>query len=668
MLNEAKIKKRIRQLQEQINYHNNRYYNLDTPEISDFDYDVLVKELEYLEQQYPQLKQPDSPTSVIGAGASENFAKVRHIIPMISLSNCYSLQEVTEFDTRIKNLLVKDVSNLKPVEYFCELKIDGLAVSLVYINGTLERGITRGDGEIGEDVTQNIKTIKDIPLKITYKEPLEIRGEVYLEKQQLENINKEREKIDLPLFANTRNAAAGSLRQLDPEVVAVRNLRFFGYYVVNAGSIGIDSQEQSFAFLKKYNFKTNPQVLLCRDLPQVFAFCNEWAEKKDDLRYEIDGVVVKVNNLQYQDVLGMTAKSPRWAIAYKFTAEQAKTIIKDIVFQVGRQGTITPVAMFDPVKIAGATVSKATLHNQDFIEEKGVSIGDEVVVKRAGEVIPEVVMVSHKNKAGKAVHFPHKCPVCSTPLISPEDQVAIICPNEECPGRVKAQILHAVSRDALNVDGLGEKMVEQLIRSHLIGKWPDLFKLTEKDLLGLERVGDKTIANLLQELNKAKKMPLKKVLYAMGIKFIGEKTADIIVEHISDYTDLFRMTVEEYLHIEGIGEKTARSLYDFFQDQHNRQLFELLKERGFTLQKVSQRLGNQLAGLTFVLTGSLENYSRSQIELAVKNHGGKVGNSVSKKTDYVLVGTEPGSKYDKAKKLNVKIISEKDFEALLKTS
>ncbi len=640
---------------------------MDCPEITDFEYDTLIKELEYLEANFPQFVVPNSPLHRLGGESREAFSRVAHLLPMMSLSNSYSLKELEEFDKRVKNELSKDVSVAQEIEYFCELKIDGLAISLIYERGELIRAVTRGDGSFGEDVTNNIRTIMDIPLMIEYEKNVELRGEIYLEKRQLDRINLEREKQNLAKFSNTRNAAAGTIRQLDPKIVAKRNLRFFSYFVAEPSKHNLKTQEEALSKIHSLGVKTNPYVKKCKSMQEVMEYITLWQTRKEELDYEIDGVVVKVNSFRFQELLRSTSKSPRWAIAYKYMAQEVKTSIKEVVFQVGRQGSITPVAFFDPVQVSGALVSKATLHNIDFIKEKNIGIGDEVVIKRAGEVIPEVVMVAHKPENSQPIIYPEVCPICGSKLVQEEGLVAIVCPNLACPGRLKAQLLHVVSRDVLYIEGLGEKLIGQLCDNGIVTSWLDIFSLSPQSFQGLERVGEKSISNILQEVQKAKSLPLEKVIYALGIKFVGEKTAQILAENIVTIEDLIAKQVNEYLSIEGVGEKTAQAIFDFFQNDDNRQLVIRLKELGFTMLNKTKKVSDKLVGNTFVITGTMHAHSREELEKIIGDNGGKVTGSVSKKTSFLVLGDDPGSKYTKAQALGVKVISEQELLKLVKS-
>lgn len=665
MVSDKKIEKRIKELISEINKHNKNYYDNDSPIITDFEYDTKVKELTYLEENYPHLVLGDSPLKKIGGTASSSFAKVEHSFPMLSLANSYSKQEIVDFDARVKKILAKEVDNFASLSYCCELKFDGLAISLIYNNGSFVRAITRGDGKVGEDVTENIKMIEDVPKKIAFKQNIEIRGEVYLKKEKLLQINEQRRSVGEEEFANARNAAAGTIRQIDSSIVAQRGLSFSPYIIVSATSYGLTKHSQSFDWLKKQGFIVNEHYLPNLDISEVIKYCEEWENKKDELSYEFDGVVIKVESFNFQELLGANMKTPKWAIAYKFSEEVAVTVLQDVFFQVGRLGTITPVAALKPVEISGAMVERATLHNSDFISEKGIAINDEVVIKRAAEVIPAVVMVSHRSKNSREIKFPVNCPVCNSKLEKEEDNVAVYCSNIKCKGRLKAHLTHVVSRDAFNIAGIGDKLIEQLVEKEIIRDWTDLFTLRYEQLINLERMGDKSVNNILSEINKAKSAGLAKIIYAMGIKHVGIRASELVALTVSSYEDLFDMSIEDLLKIEGIGEKTALFFKNFLDVQSTKNIFDFFKESGFDLSTSKNFNGSALIGKKVVITGSFKNYSRVEMTNLIKSNQGVVSGSVSKLTDYVVVGENPGSKLDKAKELGVRIISEDELEVML---
>ena len=665
MVSEKKIEKRIKELVSEIKEHNQRYYDKDSPVITDFEYDMKIKELAYLEDNFPHLVFADSPLNKVGGTVSASFQKVTHQVPMLSLANSYSKQEVIEFDSRVKRSLLKEVDELKELQYCCELKMDGLAVSLIYRDGLLYKGITRGDGKIGEDVTENIKRIEDIPVSISCKDELEIRGEVYLKRERLKQINEKRSLLGEAEFANARNAAAGTIRQLDSKIVEDRGLSFSPYYLVSAVSHGLKIHSEMFGWLKKQGFSINDNYLAQADLNQVIKFCEQWENKRGELAYDFDGIVIKVEDLLLQELLGSNMKTPKWAIAYKFVEEVATTILEDVIYQVGRLGTITPVAVLKPVEISGAMVERATLHNCDFVQQKGVAINDEVVVKRAAEVIPAVVMVSHQGENRKEIMFPINCPVCGTLLKQEDDNVAIYCPNQKCKGRLKAQLIHVVSRDAFNIGGIGDKLIEQLVEQEVVTDWLMLLGLDKDKLASLERMGDKSINNIIIQLENAKQVGLAKIVFAIGIKQVGYRSAELLSSSVSNYEDFFKMEVEDFIRIDGVGEKTAIFLKEFFDSERAAQIFNYFKENGFDLSIERDFKGSSLLGKKVVITGSFKNYSRSGMSDLIKAHQGVVSSSVSKNTDYVVVGENPGSKLQKANELSVSILSEEELEEML---
>ncbi len=665
MVNEKKIEKRIKELVSEIKEHNQRYYDADSPVITDFEYDIKVKELTYLEEHYPHLVFADSPLNNVGGSVSVSFQKVAHRLQMLSLANSYSKQDIIDFDLRVKRSLLKEVDEINDLQYCCELKMDGLAVSLIYKDGLLYKAITRGDGKIGEDVTENIKRIDDIPQSILCKDEVEIRGEVYLKKDRLLQLNEQRRLAGEAEFSNARNAAAGTIRQLDSKIVEDRGLSFSPYYLIATAGHSLKNHSQMFAWLIEQGFNVNENYLPNAELKQVIEFCEKWENKRDELDYDFDGIVIKVEDLLLQELLGSNMKTPRWAIAYKFSEEVANTILEDVLYQVGRLGTITPVAVLKPVELSGAIVERATLHNCDFVLEKGVAIYDEVVVKRAAEVIPAVVMVAHRSENRKEIVFPSICPICGTLLKQEEDNVAIYCPNLKCKGRLKAQLIHVVSRDAFNIGGIGEKLIEQLVERDIINDWIRLFDLDEEKLISLERMGDKSVNNILVQLEKARKIGLAGIIFAIGIKQVGYRSSELLASSVSSYEDFFQMQVEDFSGIDGIGEKTALFLKDFFESERALEIFEYFKGKGFILSSEKNFSGNNLLGKKLVITGSFKKYSRSEMSDLINAYQGTVSSSVSKNTDYVVVGENPGSKFQKAKDLGVAIISEEDLEEIL---
>jgi DNA ligase (NAD+) len=664
----ADIEKTIEKLRDEIRYHEYRYYVLDDPEISDAKFDELMRRLQELEKQHPELITPDSPTQRVGGKPAEEFAKVRHSAPMLSLDNTYSVEELRDFDRRVREL-----SGRERVAYVAELKLDGLSMALTYEDVVLTRALTRGDGITGEDVTQNVKTIRSVPLRIDSKKlevigrprKFEVRGEVIMTRKAFREANEQRERDGEPLFANPRNAAAGTIRQLDPRIVASRNLDMFIYYLLVNGRPPLKEHWEVLAALKKMGFKVNPYSRLVKSFDELIAYIQEMEHEREKLEYEIDGVVVKVNEVGLWEELGMTAKSPRWAIAYKYPAQQETTVVKDIRVQVGRTGTLTPVADLEPVNIGGVTVSHATLHNMDEIERLGVRIGDTVLVQRAGEVIPQVVKVTKHAPDGREFRMPKHCPVCGGNVVHVEGEVAYRCVNSACPAQLKESLLHFASRHAMNINGLGESLVDQLVDKGLVHDVADLYSLTEEQLVNLERMGRKSAQNLLAEIEKSKSNELARVIYAVGIRFVGERTAQLLAEHFGSMDSLEKATVEELCEVEEIGPKVAESIVGFFQEERNRDVIEKLRKAGLQFEQRKRKKGGPLEGKQFVLTGTLPNLSREEATRMIEEAGGRVTGSVSRKTDYVVVGADPGSKLDKARSLGIKTIDEAGLRKLL---
>ncbi len=663
-----KIKNKIEKLKEKIEYHNRKYYIEAMPEISDYEYDMMMKELIELEEKYPSLKTPDSPSQRVGGEPLEEFKTVVHKKQMLSLDNTYSADDLREFDNRIKKIT-------ENITYVVELKIDGVAIALHYENFILKSGATRGDGIRGDDVTSNIKTIRSIPLKINFKDKkfsnIEVRGEVYLLKKQLDIINNEREKNGESLFANTRNAAAGSLRLLDSKEVAKRKLNVFIYSLEDALNYGIKTQYEALEKLKESGFSVNPNIKLCKNIEEVIEFCNEWEKKRENLEYSIDGMVIKVNEFKKQEILGITSKSPRWAISYKFKAEQAKTKLYAITVQVGRQGTLTPVAELEPVKLAGTIVKRATLHNQEEIERKDIRIGDIVIIEKAGEIIPEVIRSVKEERTGKEKKFkmPQQCPVCGADVVKDEGGVLIRCDNLQCRAQLEGRILHFAERDAMNIEGLGKALVHQLVENNMVDDYGDLYSLDIFKLASLERMGQKSSENLLNQIEESKKRDLDNLIYALGIRNVGKHTAEIFVDNFSTLDELMTVKKEELLKIKEIGEIVAGSIINFFKRRDTEKVIEKLRKAGVNFKKSKSKVvKNILGGKVFIFTGELKSYSRQESSNMVKSLGGRVVSAISKNIDYVVAGNSPGSKYEKAKKLNLKIIDEKEFLDLIKKS
>lgn len=669
-MKDDEAKKRIENLRRQIQRHDRLYYVLDNPKISDRDYDLLMRELIELEKQNPSLISQDSPTQRVGGSPLSKFETVNHKIPLLSLDNALNKEELSDFDERAR----KGLDHTGQVEYVCELKIDGLAVSLIYEKGVFVKGATRGDGMHGEDITENLRTIKAIPLRLDENISIEVRGEVYLPLKEFYKLNEEREKDGEPVFANPRNAAAGSLRQLDPKVTAKRPLSMFCYgAVLNRSEIlNPKSQLDILETLKIYGFRINPNVKVCKGIEQVIKFCDEFEEKREKLDYEIDGIVVKVNDLESQKKLGTTMKSPRWAVAYKFPPQQKETTIESISVQVGRTGALTPVAHLKAVRLGGVTVKNATLHNEDEIARKDIRIGDHVIVQRAGDVIPQVVRVvkEKRDERAKIFHMPKHCPVCGGDVYREADEAALRCINSSCPAKLKESIRHFASRQAMDIEGIGEALADELVESGLVKDISDLYYLKKSDILKLERKADKSAENILAAIEASKARGLDRVVFALGIINVGRRAAELLAENFGDIDSLMNAGDDQLTSIEGIGPKIAASITAYFKDKHNHHLVERLRKAGVSLssKKLEVRSKGKLAGKTFVFTGTLAGMSREEAEAKIKALGGKATSSVSKKTDYVVAGTEPGSKYDKARKLGVKILAEQDFYSLLNNS
>ncbi len=659
-----RARKKIEKLRKEVAYHEKKYYVDNDPQISDYEFDTLVKELRELEERFPELATPDSPTRRVGEQPLEGFATVEHRTPMLSLDNCYNVEELKEFEERIQKILPEE-----RIAYVTELKIDGLGISAIYRDGRYSQAVTRGDGFRGDDVTVNVKTIKSMPLTIRDRREIEVRGEVYLPFPSFQKINQERLERGEPLFANPRNAAAGSLRLLDPKIVASRGLDVFLYYIFLEGKEE-ESQWKNLERLKELDFKTNPIVRRCSNLKEVIAFWEEWREKRDTLEYDVDGIVVKVNSTRQRQKLGYTAKFPRWAISFKFPARQATTRIKDIIVQVGRTGALTPVAIFDPVKLSGTTISRSTLHNEAEIRRKDIRIGDSVLIERSGDVIPKVVAVMHERRTGKEKKFifPARCPVCHSRTFRPDGEVISRCTNPSCPAKLRESLLHFASRRAMNIEGLGEALVDQLLEKKLVKGIPDLYSLEQEQLASLERMGPKSARNLLDEIEASKKRDLDRLVYALGIRHVGERTAMALASHFENLNSLTSASLEELTRVEDVGPKVAESVVFFFRQPENIELLRKLKAAGLNFSaKKEEREGEQfLLGLTFVLTGTLSTMTREEASEIIAKLGGSVSSSVSRKIDYVVVGESPGSKLAKARELGIATLGEKEFLSLVR--
>lgn len=667
-MNREQAKKRIEKLRKEINYHNWLYYVKSAPIISDAEFDKLMRELEELEKKYPDLITSDSPTQRVGVAPAKEFKKIKHIIPMLSLANAFSQKELFDWDKRIKRML--GLKEGDRIEYFSELKIDGVSISLIYENGRLKTGATRGDGFTGEEITQNVRTIKSIPLvlrdgweNLIKEKTLEVRGEVILFRDQFKKVNLERAKKGEPPFANPRNAASGSLRQLDPKITASRHLSSFMYYLARGGE-NYQTQKERIEVLAKLGFKIEPHYKLCRGIDEVWEFLEKAQELEKTLAYDCDGVVIKLNEIKLQEKLGFVARSPRWAIAYKFEPEAAETKVKNIIIQVGRTGLLTPVAVFEPIRVAGSVISRATLHNIEELAKKDVRIGDWVKIAKAGMVIPEVVEVIKSKRTGheKKFHVPKTCPMCGGKV--KKEGPLMRCLNKKCYAIRRNEVLHFVSRNAFNIEGIGPALVDQLFENDLISDAADLYSLTQDEFLSLERFAEKSAGNIYNSIQSRKEIELGKFLYALGILHIGEKTAFDLADHFGSLEKIKKANFEELNQIYGIGEKMAGSVYNYFHNPANLNFVKKLLKVGIKI--ITPKISKKLTGKTFVFTGALEKYSREQAEDIVRKLGGQASSSVSKNTDFVVIGKEPGSKLEKAKRLGVKIISEKEFEKIIK--
>ena len=667
----SKTGKEIESLRQEIRQHDYRYYVLGEPTISDFEYDLLMAKLVQLEKQYPELVTPDSPTQRVGGEPTKEFPTVTHEIPMLSLGNTYTQDELNEFEKRLKNAL-PDAS----FEYVTELKFDGIAVSLLYRDGRLIRGATRGDGERGDDITNNLKTIRSIPLALFHDKGLpsdiEVRGEVFMTKAGFEKLNRQQEKAEEKLFANPRNATAGTLKQQDPRIVASRPLEFSAYHLrilIRGRNPEIKTHFDGLHLLRKLGLPVSRHSALCRSMWKVMDYCMTWEEKREELPYEIDGVVIKVNAIEQQMALGATAKTPRWAIAYKFKAKQATTLLREIHLQVGRTGTVTPVAVLEPVFLAGSTISRATLHNEDEIRRKDIRKGDTVLIEKGGDVIPKVVQVIQEKRPKNSRRFkmPKTCPVCRSRLIRPEGEAAWRCENIACPAQVHRRIEHFAARGAMDIKGLGEALVHQLVENRLVSDYGDLYFLKKDDLVALERMADKSASNLLDAITESKKRPLDRVIFALGIRLVGSGVATVLADHFGSIDALMRASHSVLDSVEGIGPTIAESIVQFFKQPHNREVLEKLRKAG--VRMAEERARRARAGIfqdkVFVLTGALSRFTRDGATELIESEGGKVSASVSRNTDYVLVGENPGSKYRKALDLDVEIIDEDTFVGML---
>jgi len=658
-MNKNEAKKLITKLRDDINFHNYKYYVENNPVISDYEYDMLLKKLETLEVEFPDLITPDSPTQRVGGEPLKGFKTVEHKIAMLSLDNAYSYDELRDFDERIKK-------NIGDVEYVCEPKIDGVSIALIYENRVFVRGATRGDGIKGDDVTANLKTIRSVPLRVhgSDLQNAEVRGEVYFPISSFKKFNKQQEKKGEQVFANPRNAAAGSLRQLDPRIVATRPLDTFLYYI-SYSEKDFKTQEKSLEVLRNGGFRVNPLIKKVGNINEAIVYCKDLEGKRETLDYEIDGVVLKVNSFSQQKELGSTIKHPRWAIAFKFTAKQATTRLNDIVIQVGRTGVLTPVAILEPVQVGGVMVSRATLHNFDELKRKDIRIGDMVLVERSGDVIPQVVKsIIEKRKGDEKVRaIPRKCPVCGSDVVRTLDEVAVRCPNKECPARLKWRIEYFASRDSMDIDHLGGKTIDKLIEKGLVDTIADLYHLKKEDLLNLDGFKEKSVMNLLESIEKSKQQSLARLIYGLGIRHVGKYAAQLLASHFHSIDELAKQTAEDLMQIHGLGEKTAQAIATFFAAEENIELIYKLKDIGIRTKEA--KIEGHLAGKKFVFTGGLESLSRPDASDIVMKNGGMISSAIGKDIDYVVVGTDPGSKYEKAKRLGLVIIDESEFKKLV---
>ncbi len=656
-------KKEIAELTKKIEKLNYDYYVKDNPSASDYEYDMLLRKLSELEEEYPELASPLSPTKRVGGQVLEGFEKVEHAVKMESLADVFSKEELFEFDGRTKGLLAGE-----SYEYVVEMKIDGLSVSLEYQNGEFFRGSTRGDGTVGEDITENLKTVKSIPLRLNKSIPyLEVRGEVFMPKASFEKLNKEKEEKGEALFANPRNAAAGSLRQLDTSVAAKRNLDIFIFNIQRIEGADIKTHSEGLDFLEELGFKVSPLRKKAENIAKAYDIIQEIGEKRESLSFDIDGAVVKINDLHQREELGSTTKVPKWAAAFKYPAEQKETLLCDIVLQVGRTGAITPNAVLEPVRVAGSVINRATLHNMDYIKEKDIKIGDRVIIQKAGDIIPEVVRVVKEKRSGaeKEFEMPKVCPACGEPVEREESEAVLRCINPNCPAQKIRSIIHFASRDAMDIEGLGDAVVEQLCAEGLISDSADLYYLEKESLLNLERFAEKSAENLLSAIEKSKKNNADKLLFALGIRHIGAKSAKNLMETFGSFENLSKATKEEILAAKDVGEKMAESITGYFSFETHREFLKRLENAGVNMEYKSSFEGDLFSGKTFVLTGTLENLKRSEAKEKIEALGGKVSGSVSKKTDYVLAGSEAGSKLEKAQELGIKVVSEAEFLNML---
>ena len=666
-MNKSEAKKRIEELRKKTEYYAEKYYDEDKPEISDFEYDMLMVELRNLEKEFPEYKSKDSLTQKVGGHVKEGFKKVTHEVPLQSLQDVFSFEEIEEFDERIKKKA--EENGIEKVKYVVETKIDGLSAALEYENGKFVRGATRGNGIVGEDVTENLKTVKSIPMEIKDKINITVRGEVFISKEDFEKMNQEREENEEELFANARNAAAGSLRQLDSNVTRKRPLDIYIFNVQKIYGKSFDSHFEELEYLNQLGFNVNPVRIPCNNIEEVKEAINNIGESRERLTFGIDGAVVKVDDLKFREILGSTIKVPRWAVAYKYPPEKKETILKDIVCQVGRTGVITPMAILEPVKVAGSTISKTTLHNEDFIKQKELKIGDTVVIQKAGDVIPEIVEVvkAKRNGSEKDFEMPKKCPVCGAQAIREEGEAAIRCTGIECPAKLFRNLVHFVSREAMNIDGLGENIIQQLLDKKLISNIADIYTLTFDEIASLKKNGKKFAQNLVNSIENSKNNDLYRLITALGIRHVGVKASKLLSRKYKDIDNLMQASYEDLSIIDDIGPIMANSIKEFFLEEQTIDLIERLKEAGVNTKSLEEEnTDNRFDGKTFVLTGTLQEFTRGEASNIIEKFGGKTSGTVSKKTTYVLAGEEAGSKLVKAQNLGIDIISENEFKEMIK--
>jgi DNA ligase (NAD+) len=669
MAKNATTAKQIEKLREQLRRHEYLYYVQDEPEVSDVKFDRMMKELKELEAEHPELVTPDSPTQRVGGTPRKGFETRQHSPAMMSLDNTYSTEELEDFDRRVREL-----SGRERVDYVTEHKFDGLSMSLIYEGGVLVRGVTRGDGTTGEEVTANVRTIRSIPLRVDAAElkklrmpvDFEVRGEIIMPLRAFEALNEKQEEEGGKRFSNPRSAAAGAVRVLDPEITRSRRLDFYGYLLLAGGRVPTRLHSEALEAMQKLHFKVSPDWRLCHSLEAVKKFIDSWEGRREKLPYEIDGIVIKVNEIAQQQELGFTSKAPRWAVAYKYPARQETTVVNDVIFQVGRTGTLTPVAVLEPVQVGGVIVSRSTLHNMDEIARLGLHIGDTVIVERAGEVIPHVMKVVKEGRPRREIVVPERCPECHSRIHKDPEEVAYRCVNASCPAKRKESLLHFAGRHAMNIDGLGDKIVDQLVDKGLVKDFADLYELKLDEVAGLDRMAEKSAQNLLDEIAASKNNSLSRLIYALGMRFVGERTGQLLAEQFASLPKLAEATAQELEEVPEVGPKVAQSIADFFSEPANRKLIQRLKDEGLKMtEKRAAPEDTRFAGKTFVFTGALERRSREEGGAEVTRHGGKVTSSVSKLTDYVVVGADPGSKYDKARSLGVTTLNEDEFEDLL---